>query len=69
MINMIDIKQEEVGFTIQNFQKVKKIRKSQNLEKVYIFKKNNNKNIKFQCYNFQISNYYENRFFSKKYFF
>ena len=39
MINMIDIKQEEVGFTIQNFQKVKKNRKSQNLEKVYIFKK------------------------------
>ena len=59
---MMDIKLEEVGFTIQNFQKVKnkkkgkknlknsKFSKIQNFQKYKIFKKKT-----FQSYNFLIS--------------
>ena len=61
---MIDIKLEEVGFTIQNFQKVKnwksqKFKKSK-FKKVKIFKNPKLKK-KIQSYNFLISNDYQNR--------
>ena len=50
---MIDIKLEEVGFTIQNFQKVKNFKKGQNFKKVNIFK---NTKLKKKNQKLQLSN-------------